>query len=106
MRKVFYTVALSALLLVPATAKAQVRFGIQIGEPPPPRAYRVPARPNPNSVWVEGYQAPQGSHYKWHNGHWAKPPYKGAYWVEPYHSDGRYYAGRWEGNRGSNNSRR
>jgi hypothetical protein len=57
-------------------------------------------------VWVEGYQAPQGSHYKWHNGHWAKPPYNGAYWVEPYHSDGRYYAGRWEGNRASNNGRR
>jgi hypothetical protein len=100
MRNILQTVALSAVLLVPAASvNAQVRLGIQIGEPPPPRAYRVPPRPRPDYEWIEGYQAPQGKHYRWHNGRWARPPYRGAYWVEPYHVNGQYYSGRWEGNR-------
>ena len=90
------------MVLVPAaTVHAQISFGIRIGEPPPPRAYRVPARPGPDYVWVEGYQYPEGGHYKWHNGYWTRPPYQVAYWVEPYHTGGRYYAGRWEGARGN-----
>ena len=57
--------------------------------------------PSPEYVWVEGYWYPQGSHYVWHNGYWTRPPYAGAYWVPPYYVSGRYYAGRWEGDRGS-----
>jgi hypothetical protein len=102
MRKLLQTVALSAVLLVPAASvNAQVSFGIRIGEPPPPRAYRVPPRPSPDYVWIEGYQYPQGNHYKWRNGYWARPPYQGAYWVEPYHINGQYYSGRWDGSRGN-----
>lgn len=82
-------------------AHAQINLGIRIGEPPAPRAYRVPARPGPDYVWVEGYQYPQGSHYIWHNGYWTRPPYEGAYWVAPYHVGGQYFAGRWEGSRGN-----
>jgi len=48
-------------------------------------------------VWVEGYQYPQGSHYKWHDGYWTRPPYEGAYWAAPYHYGGQYYSGRWQG---------
>lgn len=102
MRKVLQTLAISTLFLAPAaTAHAQVSFGIHFGAPPPARAYRVPNRPGPEYVWVEGYQYPQGSSYKWHNGYWTKPPYEGAYWAAPYYSDGQYYAGQWEGNRGN-----
>jgi hypothetical protein len=102
MRELLQTVALSAVLLVPAASvNAQVSFGIRIGEPPPPRAYRVPPRPSPDYVWIEGYQYPQGNHYKWRNGYWARPPYQGAYWVEPYHINGQYYSGRWDGSRGN-----
>ncbi len=101
MRKLLQTLAISAVLLVPATvANAQASFGFRIGEPPPPRAYRVPPRPGPDYIWVEGYQYPQGSHYRWHNGYWTRAPYEGAYWVAPYHIDGQYYAGRWEVGRG------
>jgi hypothetical protein len=101
MRKLLQTVAISALLFVPApVAHAQVSFGIRIGEPPAPRAYRVPARPGPDYLWVEGYWYPQGSRYVWHNGYWTRPPYAGAYWVAPYHVGGQYYPGRWEGSRG------
>jgi hypothetical protein len=102
MRTFLQTLALAALLLVPASpAHAQVSFGIRIGEPPPPRAYRVPPRPGPEYIWVEGYQYPQGSRYVWHDGYWTRPPYEGAYWVQPYHVGGQYYAGRWEGSRGN-----
>jgi hypothetical protein len=102
MRKLLQTLAISALLLVPASAaNAQISFGFRIGEPPPPRAYRVPRQPAPDYVWVEGYWYPQGSHYRWHDGYWTRVPYEGAYWVAPYHIGGRYFAGRWEGSRGN-----
>ena len=86
MRKLLQTLAISALLLAPASAAhAQISFGIRIGEPPAPRAYRVPPQPGPDYVWVEGYWYPQGSRYTWHDGYWTRPPYEGAYWVAPYH---------------------
>jgi hypothetical protein len=52
-------------------------------------------------VWVEGYWYPQGSRYHWHEGYWTRPPYEGAYWVEPYYVGGRYFPGRWESRRGT-----
>jgi hypothetical protein len=60
----------------------------------------VPPQPGPDYIWVEGYHYPQGPHYLWHDGYWTRPPYEGAYWVEPYHVGGRYFAGQWEGSRG------
>ena|SRR5664279_2584762 len=101
MRNLLRTVVLASFILAPAaTAHAQISFGIRIGAPPPPRAYRVPPRPGPDYVWVEGYQYPVRGRYVWHDGYWTRPPYPGAYWVEPYHVGGQYYAGRWEGGRG------
>lgn len=92
---------LAALFLAPSmTAHAQVSFGIRIGEPPAARAFRVPPRPGPEYVWVEGYQYPEHGRYQWHDGYWTRRPYEGAYWVAPYHVGGRYYAGQWEGGRG------
>ena len=101
MTKLLKVFAVSAVLLLPASAaRAQVSFGIHIGEPPAPRAYVVNPRPGPDYVWVEGYNYPEGGRYRWHDGYWTRPPYAGAYWVEPYHSGGQYYTGRWEGSRG------
>lgn len=100
MRHLLKTIALATLLLASAaTANAQLSVGIHIGEPPAPRAYRVPPRPGPDYVWVEGYQYPAGAHYKWHDGYWTRPPYEGASWVAPYHAGGQYYVGQWEGSR-------
>jgi hypothetical protein len=100
MKKLFQTLAISALILLPASAaRAQLNFDIRIGPPPAPRAYRVPPQPGPDYVWVEGYWYPQGSRYHWHNGYWTRPPFAGAYWVAPYHADGHYYTGRWEDGR-------
>jgi hypothetical protein len=102
MKSLLRTLAISASLLGPASAaQAQITFDVHIGPPPAPRAYRVPRQPGPNYVWIEGYQYPQGSHYKWHDGYWTRPPYAGAYWIEPYHIGGQYFAGRWEGSRGN-----
>ena len=70
------------ILAAAPAATAQVSFSIRIGEPPPPRAFRVPPRPGPDYVWVEGYQYPEHGHYKWHDGYWTRPPYPRAYWVE------------------------
>jgi hypothetical protein len=104
MKNLLTTLALATLVFGHAiTANAQVSFGIHIGEPPAPRAYVVPARPGADYVWIEGYQYPQGNHYRWHDGYWTRPPYQGAYWSAPYHSGGQYYAGRWEGSRGAIN---
>jgi hypothetical protein len=102
MRKILQTLALSSLLLAStSSAHAQVTFGIRIGEPPAPRAYRVPPQPGPDYVWVEGYQYPVGSRYVWHDGYWTRPPYEGAYWVAPHYAGGRYFPGQWEGRRGA-----
>jgi hypothetical protein len=102
MTRFFRTLIVSTFLLGAASvANAQVSFGVRIGEPPAARGYRVPARPGPDYIWVEGYQYPQGSHYRWHDGYWTRPPYEGAYWVAPYHTNGQYFEGRWEGSRGN-----
>ena len=93
----------SLLLMVgtAATARGQVSIDVHIGAPPPPpRAYYVAPRPAPDYEWVEGYWYPQGKHYRWHDGYWTRPPYTGAYWVQPYYLDGRYYAGYWHGPHG------
>src|SRR4029077_20133968 len=60
-RALISSAVFSLMLLAGSPAKAQVSFGIQIGEPPAPRAYRVPARPRGEFVWVEGYWYPQGN---------------------------------------------
>jgi hypothetical protein len=102
MRRFLQTITVSSvLLLAGSTADAQISFGVQIGEPPPPRAYRVPRQPGPDYVWVEGYWFPEGNRYQWHEGYWTRSPYEGAYWVQPYHDGRQYYPGRWEGPRGN-----
>jgi hypothetical protein len=102
MKRFLQTAAVSALLLASGSAaQAQISFGIHLGEPPAPRAYRVPPQPGPGYEWIEGYQSLEGGRYKWHDGYWSQPPYPGAYWVAPYYDNGQYFAGRWEGPRGN-----
>jgi len=99
--RTFFTGVITALLVgTGSAALGQISIGVQIGQPPPPRVYVVPARPGPEFVWVEGYWFPQGRHYAWHDGYWTRPPSVGAYWVEPYYEHGRYVAGYWESPRG------
>jgi hypothetical protein len=103
MRKLAKTPTLLVLMLlwVGSGVHAQVSIGIRIGPPPAPRVVRVqPPRPAPNFVWIEGYWYPVGSHYRWHNGYWTRPPYEGARWVGPRHDGERFYAGYWDGERG------
>ena len=106
MKKIFNALAISALVVgFASAAHAQVSVGVRIGPPPAPRAYKVPPQPRGDREWVEGYWTPQGSHYRWHDGTWARPPRPGAYWVQPYYADGRYYSGRWEGSNSHTNQR-
>ena len=103
MRRSLQALAITAVLFALAACAGTTSFGIRIGEPPAPLAYRVPPQPGPDYLWVEGYWYPQGSRYLWHDGYWTRPPYQGAYWVQPYHVGGQYYPGRWEGSRGNVN---
>ena len=100
MRHIFACSAVCAVLLtLGSPASAQISVGITIGQPPPPRAFRVPPPPGPDFAWVEGYWYPQGHHYKWHDGYWTRPPFAGAYWVAPYYYGGQYFEGYWENSR-------
>ena len=84
-----------------APANAQVSFGIQIGQPPPPpRAYRVAPMPGPDYEWIEGFWYRDGRRWAWRDGYWTRPPYAGAYWVSPYYSNGHWVEGYWDGGRG------
>lgn len=102
MKTFLKTLALATLLMASASpARAQISFGIQIGQPPADRAYRVPRQPGPDYDWIEGYWYPDGARYKWHNGYWTRPPYPEAYWIAPYYNGGRYYPGEWQSSRGN-----
>jgi hypothetical protein len=102
MKSALKALLLAAMLLASVSAiKAQVSIGITIAPPPPLRvAVVLPARPDPEFVWVEGYWYPLGRHYKWHEGYWTRPPYEGARWVAPHHDGQQFFVGYWEGDRG------
>ena len=101
MKTLLNTLIVTAVLLLSvSSARAQISIGVTIGAPPPPRVYRVPPAPGPEYLWIEGYWYPVRGHYVWHDGYWTHPPYAGAYWVAPYHAQGRYYEGHWEGPHG------
>ena len=104
MKNVRRTTLVAACLLINGSvvwAQTSVSIGVHIGPPPPPQVVYVapPPPPQPEYAWVEGYWYPVERHYMWHDGYWTRPPYAGAYWVEPYHYRGRYVAGYWEGRR-------
>ncbi|MGH9513307.1 MAG: YXWGXW repeat-containing protein [Terriglobales bacterium] len=88
---------LTAALAVPAFGQ----ISVFIGTPPPPLRYerRAPI-PGPGFVWVEGYWAPYGHHYRWVPGRWERPPYEGAYWSHPHYDHYRegwqLHEGHWD----------
>jgi WXXGXW repeat (2 copies) len=101
MKNLLRAALLSSMLLLGAHhAAAQVAIGIQIGPPPSPRHYVVPASPGPGYFWVDAYWYPVNGRYVWHRGYWTRPPYAGAHWIGPRHEGGRFYAGYWDGPHG------
>lgn len=98
MKKMIFVMGVMFLSVVPR-ADAQVSVGIMIGAPPPPPAVIVVQGPGarPGHLWIEGYWYPQGRHYRWRDGYWARAPYPGAYWVSARYDRGRYYDGYWNG---------
>src|ERR1700722_9633429 len=56
--------------------------------------------PGPGFVWMEGYWAPAGRHYRWVRGHWERPPFEGAYWTHPHYDHYRegwqLHEGHWD----------
>ena len=85
-----YGVLLAAAIASPSSAQVSV----YIGTPPPAVVYEDPGPPpTPGFVWMEGYWAPNGRHYRWVRGHWERPPYEGAYWTHPHYD---HYREGWE----------
>ena len=60
--------------------------------PPPLRAEVVGVAPGPGYVWINGYWGWRGNAYTWVHGYYARPPHRGARWVEPHwdRDRGRY----------------
>jgi hypothetical protein len=77
-----YGALLTAAIIAPSSAQ----ISVFIGTAPPPIRYeeRGPI-PGPGFVWMEGYWAPDGRHYKWVRGRWDRPPFEGAYWSHPHY---------------------
>src|SRR5947199_7142929 len=72
-------------------------IGVGVGgyyAPPPVISYAPPC-PGPGYSWVDGYWYPVGPRRVWHAGYWARPPYRGAYWVAPRFEGRRYFRGYW-----------
>ena len=74
--------AVAAALVTPAWSQISVYIGVA---PPPIRIEAPPPPPEPTLVWIGGFWAPQGEHYRWVPGHYARPPYPGAYWSGPHY---------------------
>lgn len=93
-----YQLSVAAILTVPAYSQVSISIGIA----PPPVHFEAapPPPPTPEHIWVEGFWAPQGHHYRWVAGHYERPPFPGAYWSHPqyehYEGGYRYHAGYWE----------
>jgi len=88
--------ALAAALVTPASSQISIYIGIA---PPPIRIEAPPPPPAPSFVWVPGFWAPQGHHYRWIAGHYMQPPYAEASWIVPHYEHGpqgwRYREGYW-----------
>ena len=91
-------------------AGPRVVFGFGVGYAPPVGYYAPPPPPpvvsyaapyydpyyvNSGYTWIGGYWYPAGPRYAWRPGYWARPPYRGAYWVGPRYYGHRYYSGYW-----------
>jgi hypothetical protein len=83
------------------TVSAPAQVSVYVGITPPPIPYEPPPPPPPvvGMVWVGGFWAPQGHHYRWVSGHYDRPPYPGAAWSHPhydhYREGWRYDEGHW-----------
>jgi hypothetical protein len=86
----------AAMLATPAWSQISVYIGIA---PPPIRVEVPPPPPEPSFIWVTGFWAPQGNHYRWVAGHYMRPPYESAAWYPPHYEQGprgwHYREGYW-----------
>jgi WXXGXW repeat (2 copies) len=88
---------MAAILTAPAYSQVSVYIGIA---PPPIRYEAPPPPPAPDFVWVDGFWAPQGHHYRWVAGHYERPPFPGGHWSHPhydrYPEGWQYHEGHWD----------
>lgn len=83
-------VAVAALAALPAAARTNVDFYVNVG--PPPVYHEVVPAPRAGFVWVPGYWDWRHGRYHWRAGHWLR--HRPGYYYEParwYPRHGRYY---------------
>lgn len=49
--------------------------------PPPPRHVRIPPRPAPTAIWIDGYWRWSGVEFVWVEGFWDRNPPPGKVWA-------------------------
>jgi hypothetical protein len=68
--------------------------------PPALQPENPPERPSSDYSWIGGYWTWRDNHYNWTPGHWEIPPRAGAVWEpprwEPEGSAYRFYNGHWD----------
>ncbi len=96
--------ALGVLTVSPAFAQIRADVGplhirIATDAPPRVRVERRTARPDRDSVWINGYWDRQDDKWQWAPGRWDRPSDRGARWVNPrYQREGkawRYEPAHW-----------
>ena len=84
----FGLAAVAAVGFASPAAHARVFVGIDIPlvaaapPPPPPAVVEVVPPGRPGWVWIRGHRDWREGAYMWVPGHWARPAYPGAVWVE------------------------
>jgi len=85
------TLALAAVLTLPARAGTRISLDLHIGPPTPlivesapprPVVERMVVSPGPGYLWVAGHYSWSGRQWVWIPGAWYMPPQPGAVWVE------------------------
>ena len=101
------TKLLVLVLLAGSSLFGATRFGFSVGfggygypyaypyYAPPPPIYYAPPAPRFGYTWIDGYWYPAGPRWVWRSGYWARPPYRGAYWVRARYVNRRYFPGYW-----------
>ncbi|HEX3800050.1 MAG TPA: hypothetical protein VH413_15255 [Verrucomicrobiae bacterium] len=70
----------------PPPPPGEVSIGGEVdvsGPPPAPLVEVQPVAPDPAFIWIGGVWVWGGGGWHWEHGRWARPPHRGAVWVQP-----------------------
>lgn len=65
-------ITISAAVLAPTSASAQVNVNITLGDAPPPLRFESVPAPRAGYIWAPGYWNWDGGRHVWSAGHWER----------------------------------